>query len=215
MKKSMCILMSITLLGMTGCGQQTEDVLEASNTQESAVIESSVPTAETSQIEEAENPTTSTDTIFPDVYTTGMLSAEEKEALLSNGSDAYFGDNILPEEYDSFEATVDAKDAEGFNKFDDFADIMNQDFIGTWYDPELGEAIRLTEEWAYVYIPYLGEYGDTPYEWELIDRSDRNLCPQLSIYISGRDLGPLAYYVAGFRDDYFWCNSQMQLFYRQ
>ena len=100
-------------------------------------------------------------------------------------------------------------------QFYDFAEVMNQDFIGTWYNPELGEAIRLTEEWAYVYIPYLDEYGDTPYEWELIDRSDRHLCPELAIYISGKDAGPLAYYVAGFRDDYFWCNSQMQLFYRQ
>lgn len=215
MKKSMCILMSVILIGMTGCGQPTEDALEASNTQELAVIESSAPTTETSQIVETENPTTSTTASLPDVYTTGMLSIEEKEALLSNGSDAYFGNNILPEEYDSFGATVDANDAEGFNKFDNFDDTMNQDFIGTWYDPELGEAIRLTDEWAYVYIPYLDEYGDTPYEWELIDRSDRNLCPQLSIYFLGRDSGPLAYYVAGFRGDYFWCNSQMQIFYRQ
>lgn len=211
----MCILMSITLLGMTGCGQQMEDASEASNTQAPEVIESSVPTTETAQIEETENLTTNTSTSLPDVYTTGNLSIEEKEALLSNGFDAYFEDNILPEEYDSFGATVDAKDAEGYNTFDDFDDTMNQNFIGTWYDPELGEAIRLTEEWAYVYIPYLDEYGDTPYEWELIDRSDRNLCPQLSIYILGRDAGPLAYYVAGFRDDYFWCNSQMQIFYRQ
>ncbi len=215
MKKLMCILMSVTLVGMTGCGQQMEDVFETTNAQEPTLIESSVTTPETTQIAETENPTPSTAAHLPDVYTTGMLSIEEKEALLSYGSDAYFGDNILPEEYDSFEATVDAQDAEGFNKFDDFNDTMNQDFIGTWYDPELGEAIRLTEEWAYVYIPYLDEYGDTPYEWELIDRSDRNLCPELAIYYLGTDNSPLVYYVAGFREDYFWCNSQMQIFYRQ
>ena len=46
-------------------------------------------------------------------------------------------------------------DAEGFGSFDDFAQTMNQDFIGTWYDPEMGEAIRLTTEGAYVYIPFL------------------------------------------------------------
>ncbi len=215
MKKIIYILFSVTLVGMTGCGQQPEDVFETTNTHEPTVIESSVTTQETAQIAETENPTTSTATPLPDVYTTGMLSIAEKEALQSNDSDTDFVDNILPEEYASFKITADATDAEGFDTFDDFSDVMNEDFLGTWYDPELGEAIRLTENNAYVYIPYLDEYGDTPYEWELIDRSDRNLCPELAIYISGRDAGPLAYYVAGFRDDYFWCNSQMQLFYRQ
>jgi len=211
MRRLMCILMSVILIGMTGCGHQTEDVLEASNTQEPTTIEPSVLTTETEQIEETDNLTTGTNTSFPDVYTTGNLSVEEKEALVSNLS----GDNISPQEYESFSITADAKDAKGYDKFDDFDEVMNQDFIGTWYDPELGEAIRLTDEWAYVYIPYLDEYGDTPYEWELIDRSDRHLCPELAIYISGKDAGPLAYYVAGCREDYFWCNSQMQLFYRQ
>ena len=211
MRKLMCILMSVILIGMIGCGHQTEDVLETSNTQEPTTSDPSVLTIEITPIEETENLTTDTNTSLPDVYTTGNLSVEEKEALLSNLS----GDNISPQEYETFSITADAKDAGGYDKFDDFAEVMNQDFIGTWYNPELGEAIRLTEEWAYVYIPYLDEYGDTPYEWELIDRSDRHLCPELAIYISGKDAGPLAYYVAGFRDDYFWCNSQMQLFYRQ
>ena len=215
MKKLLCILMSVTLVGMTGCGQQMEDVFETTNAQEPTLIESSATTPETKQIAEAENPTPSTAAHLPDVYTTGMLSIEEKEALLSNSSESSYEDTISPEEYASFSATSDAIDAKDFDTFDDFADTMKQNFIGTWYDPELGEAIRLTEEGAYVYIPYLDEYGDTLYEWELIDRSDRNLCPQLSIYILGRDAGPLAYYVAGFRDDYFWCNSQMQIFYRQ
>ena len=208
MRKLMCILMSVILIGMTGCGHQTEDVLKASNTQGPTTIESSVLTTETTQIAETANLTISANTSLPDVYNTENLSIEEKEALLSNLS----GDNISPQEYESFSITADAKDAKGY---DDFDEVMNQDFIGTWYDPELGEAIRLTDEWAYVYIPYLNEYGDTPYEWELIDRSDKNLCPELAIYILGKDAGHLAYYVAGFRDDYFWCNSQMQLFYRQ
>ena len=99
--------------------------------------------------------------------------------------------------------------------FDDFNETMNQDFTGTWYDPEMGEAIRLTSQGAYVYIPYLDLYGDELYEWELIDRSAKGLCPELAIYFNGRDVGPLAYYVAGIRDNYFWCNAQSQIFYRQ
>lgn len=157
---------------------------------------------------------TGTNASFPDAYDTENMSVE-KEITSSTGSEADFEGKISLEEYESFSAVTDANDAKGYNKFDDFADVLNQDFIGTWYNPELGEAIRLTDECAYVYIPYLDEYGDTPYEWELIDRSDKKLCPELAIYISGKGAGPLAYYVAGFREEYFWCNSQMQIFHRQ
>ena len=185
MRKIMCILLSVIMIGITGCGQQSDEKLEEANIQASVTVESFELKEETSLI-------------------TSSTSDEENAK-----------DNISLEEYESFRVTTDAKDAEGYDKFDDFADVLNQNFIGTWYDPEVGEAIRLTDEWAYVYIPFLDEYGDTPYEWEIIDRSDRNLCPELAIYISGKDAGPLAYYVAGFREDYFWCNSQMQIFYRQ
>ena len=184
MRKLMCIFLSVLIIGITGCGQQSKETLEEANVS------------------------------LPDVYDTENLPVEN-EMIVSEDLEANFEDNILPEEYESFRVTTDANDAEGFDKFDDFADVLHQDFIGTWYDPEMGEAIRLTDECAYVYIPFLDEYGDIPYEWELIDRSDRNLCPELAIYISGKDAGPLAYYVAGFREDYFWCNSQMQIFYRQ
>lgn len=119
---------------------------------------------------------------------------------------------ITAQEYDTFTKTADAVDASGF---DDFDQTMNQDFTGTWYDPEMKEAFRLTSQGAYVYIPYLDLYGDDLYEWELIDRSAKGLCPELAIYINGRDSGPLAYYVAGYRDGYFWCNAQSQIFYRQ
>lgn len=133
---------------------------------------------------------------------------EPKETHTSN-------ETISFEEYENFKATAEAKDAEGFSAFDDFSDTLARDFTGTWYDPESGEAIRLTDQGAYVYISFLQLYGDTLYEWEVIDRSDRGLCPELAIYISGRNSGPLAYYIAGIRDDYFWCNSQAQIFYLQ
>jgi hypothetical protein len=91
---------------------------------------------------------------------------------------------------------------------------MHSDFAGTWYDPELGEAIRLTETEAFVYIPYLDLYGDTGYPWRLVDRSEEGKCPKLSIdcFDNGASL---AYYVAGNTGEYFWCVSQGQLFYRQ
>ena len=95
---------------------------------------------------------------------------------------------ITEEEYNSFSKTCEATDASGF---DDFEETLNQDYTGTWYDPVMGEAIRLCEEGAYVYIPYLNEYGDTLYEWEVIDRAKRGLCPELAIYISGRGAGQL------------------------
>ena len=88
-----------------------------------------------------------------------------------------------------------------------------------YYKSEVARVIsNKNEELELFYVKVkniLDEYGDIPYEWELIDRSDRKLCPELAIYISGRGAGPLAYYVGGFREDYFWCNSQMQIFYRQ
>jgi hypothetical protein len=120
---------------------------------------------------------------------------------------------ITQEEYESFGVTVQGaeKKARGFR---DFSETMNSDFVGTWYDPELGEAIRLTETEAFVYIPYLELYGDTGYPWRLVDRSEEGKCPKLSIdcFENGASL---AYYVAGNTGEYFWCVSQGQLFYRQ
>ena len=47
---------------------------------------------------------------------------------------------ITEEEYNSFSKTCEATDASGF---DDFEETLNQDYTGTWYDPVMGEAIRL------------------------------------------------------------------------
>lgn len=191
MRKVVCVFLSVMIIGITGCGPQPKETVETESIQATAAVEVLEPETENLQI------------------------AEVEESVPSNNSGENSHDYITQEEFESFKVTADAIDAEGFYKFDDFADVMKQDFTGTWYDPGYGESIRLTDEYAYVYIPYLEEYGDVPYEWELIDRSDRNLCPMLEIYMWGREQGGLAYYVAGFRGDYFWCNSQTQLFYRQ
>lgn len=119
---------------------------------------------------------------------------------------------ITKEEFESFSATCEVTDNNGF---DDFDFLLSQDYLGTWFDPEMGEAFKLTPAGAYVYIPYLDMYGDELYEWEIIDRSDRGLCPELAIYNNGPDCGPLAYYIAGYRDGYFFGNIQGFIFYKQ
>ena len=152
------------------------------------------------------------DTCTADIFTDkGALERTiEEEQIVAIENE--ITNQIPAQEYETFTQTADAVDASGF---DDFNQTMNQDFTGTWYDPEMKEAFRLTSQGAYVYIPYLDLYGDELYEWELIDRSAKGLCPELAIYINGRDSGPLAYYVAGYRDGYFWCNAQSQIFYKQ
>lgn len=152
------------------------------------------------------------DTCTADIFTDkGALERTiEEEQIVAIENE--ITNQITAQEYETFTQTADAVDASGF---DDFNQTMNQDFTGTWYDPEMKEAFRLTSQGAYVYIPYLDLYGDELYEWELIDRSAKGLCPELAIYINGRDSGPLAYYVAGYRDGYFWCNAQSQIFYKQ
>lgn len=141
------------------------------------------------------------------------LNAGPESTPESSESDPSSAPVITQEEYESFGVTVQGaeKKAKGFR---DFGETMHSDFIGTWYDPELGEAIRLTETEAFVYIPYLDLYGDTGYPWRLVDRSEEGKCPKLSIdcFDNGASL---AYYVAGNTGEYFWCVSQGQLFYRQ
>lgn len=116
---------------------------------------------------------------------------------------------ITAQEYAIYEKSIAPEDAKGF---DDFQELLTKDYIGTWYDPNFGDALRLTSIGAYVYIPYLDMYGDTLYDWELVDRSGEGKCPMLAIYYAGRDSAPLAYYVGGYREGYFWCNAQGQVF---
>ncbi len=120
---------------------------------------------------------------------------------------------ITTEEYNSFKKTSD--DTVDTNKMQDIAALMTKDYTGTWYDPSNGEAIRLTSEGAYVYIPYLDMYGDTLYQWKLVDRSAKGACPMLEIKCWGPDTGGLAYYVAGYNGNYFYGKLQGYVFYKQ
>lgn len=104
---------------------------------------------------------------------------------------------------------------EGTDKIGDTNQIMNYDYLGDWYCPEWDELIRITEGGAYTYIPGLEMYGDECYSWEIVDRSDRGLCPALYIYYAGVDVSPMAYYVGGVGENYFYCVSQGIVFYKQ
>ena len=68
---------------------------------------------------------------------------------------------------------------------------------------------------AVVYYPAVEFYGDTYYEWDVVDRSSRGLCPELAIYWRGTKEGELAWYILGISEerDYFWCNGEV--FYKQ
>ncbi len=139
-------------------------------------------------------------------------SIEAKEANEANEAKQNIGP-ITAEEFAGFKQTYDG--SVDTNKMQDIKALMTKDYTGTWYDPLMGEAIRLTKDGAYVYIPYLEEYGDILYEWELVDRSSQGACPMLAIYINGKDSGPLAYYVAGYGGNYFYGRIQDYVFYKQ
>ena len=50
---------------------------------------------------------------------------------------------ITDSEYASFRITADASSVEGFDVFDDYAETMEKNFIGTWYCPSWGMAFRI------------------------------------------------------------------------
>ena len=134
------------------------------------------------------------------------------EINAESGASDSFGP-ITKEEYDTFKKTCN--NTINTNKMQDIKALMTKDYTGTWYDPENGEAIRLSSEGAYVYIPYLDYYGDTLYQWELVDRSAQGACPMLQIYLWGPDTPGLAYYVAGYNEKYFYGKLQGYIFYKQ
>ena len=204
------ILTGLICLTMAACGDA--DVDATGSVESTGKIEVS----EESEKESIEASATGSEKGSAEASVTGSTTGNSGQNVdgKTDGSVDVTGEvhPITEEEYNSFSKTCEATDASGF---DDFEETLNQDYTGTWYDPVMGEAIRLCEEGAYVYIPYLNEYGDTLYEWEVIDRAKRGLCPELAIYISGRGAGPLAYYVAGYREGYFYGNSQGFIFYKQ
>lgn len=134
------------------------------------------------------------------------------EINAESGASDSFGP-ITKEEYDTFKKTCN--DTIDTNKMQNIKELMKKDYTGTWYNPENGEAIRLSSEGAYVYIPYLDYYGDTLYQWELVDRSAQGACPMLQIYLWGPDTPGLAYYVAGYNEKYFYGKLQGYIFYKQ
>ena len=140
------------------------------------------------------------------------VSYDNSEINAESGASDSFGP-ITKEEYDTFKKTCN--DTINTNKMQDIKALMTKDYTGTWYDPENGEAIRLSSEGAYVYIPYLDYYGDTLYQWELVDRSAQGACPMLQIYLWGPDTPGLAYYVAGYNEKYFYGKLQGYIFYKQ
>ena len=124
--------------------------------------------------------------------------------LLLNKVDLVKNKEILLEEIDKLKDLYD------------FDEIIQKDITGTWYDPDHDIAIRLFEDkTAYLYFPIIDYYGDVAYKWEYVDRSSRGLCPALIIDTYGYEGNGVMFYIAGIRDDYFWCNEQGQIFYKQ
>lgn len=105
----------------------------------------------------------------------------------------------------------------------DWSKITKENLQGIWYHHPKSEgenkrydvALKFDGDNAVVYYPSQDFYGDVCYEWDVIDRSDRGLCPELDIYFRGTKDAPLVWYILGISDDkeYFWCNGEV--FYKQ
>ena len=134
-----------------------------------------------------------------------------EETDTSESTEISFDPSII----NTFYVDADISEISDFDQFDDFSSITAESLYGTWYDPHTNEVIVLSKEGAFAYFPSLEVYGDFMCSWELEDRSADGLCPALKIYCFENSSSPLTYYVAGVRDDFFWCNSQQQIFYRQ
>lgn len=118
--------------------------------------------------------------------------------------------------WDNYTPTADVSAIRSFTVWGDTEQIIRENLYGTWYDPDMGEAIMLSEDGARVYIPYLNQYGTNVYNWEIEYRQDKGLCPAVYIYSNGEENGLLAYYIGGVNTEegYFWCNGQQQIFYK-
>ncbi len=120
-----------------------------------------------------------------------------------------------------FEA--DASAVENSYVLGDWSKITKEALQGTWYHHPKSEgenrqydvALKFDGDEAVVYYPSVDFYAETSYEWDIIDRSDRDLCPELAIYFRGTKDAPLVWYILGISEnrDYFWCNGEV--FYRQ
>lgn len=144
-----------------------------------------------------------------------VFLTEAQSAGNSGQSDASFD----PARIAGFSTSADTSAVSDFQIWGDFGTITKEALYGTWYCPADGAdtetVLLLSGTGARVYYPLLDLFGDQFYSWEVEDRSASGLCPALKIYFQGTDSGPLAYYIAGLTPEYFWCNSQQSIFYRQ
>ncbi|MDE6388458.1 MAG: hypothetical protein K2L82_11710 [Lachnospiraceae bacterium] len=118
---------------------------------------------------------------------------------------------------------ADASAVESGYVLGDWSKITKDALQGTWYHHPKSEgenkrydvALKFDGDNAVVYYPAQDFYGEVCYEWDVIDRSGRGLCPELDIYFRGTKDAPLVWYILGISDDkeYFWCNGEV--FYKQ
>lgn len=151
----------------------------------------------------------------PEEETEAALTAQELEEWETSRDPEAFDPGRIGE----FTADADVSGIAGFETWGDFGDVTEENLYAVWYCPEdgvsPGTVLILSADGARVYSPLLDRYGDRLYAWEVTDRSASGLCPALKIYFHGTDTGPLTYYIAGLEPEYFWCNSQQTIFYRQ
>lgn len=125
--------------------------------------------------------------------------------------------------FENLRMDADASAVENTYVLGDWSRITKEALQGIWYyhPKDVGESkeydvvLQFDGDRAVVYYPAVGFYGDAYYEWDIVDRSDRRLCPELAIYWRGTKEGELAWYILGLSEenDYFWCNGEV--FYRQ
>lgn len=130
---------------------------------------------------------------------------------------------IDKEVLDNLQTDADASAVEGRYVLGDWSKITKEALQGIWYfhPKDVGEnkeydvVLQFDGDAAVVYYPAVDFYGDESYEWDVVDRSSRGLCPELAIYWRGTKEGELAWYILGISDqkDYFWCNGEV--FYKQ
>ena len=153
-----------------------------------------------------------------------ILDSYQDEENWGEDNEESTGECLIPQEvFDNLQTDADASAVENEYVLGDWSQITKEALQGTWYyhPSDMGEdtsydvILQLDGEDAIVYYPSVDFYGDVRYEWDIIDRSERGLCPELAIYWNGRDWGELAWYILGISEnqEYFWCNGEV--FYRQ
>lgn len=125
--------------------------------------------------------------------------------------------------FENLNMDADASAVENTYVSGDWGKITKEALQGIWYyhpkdagdSEEYDVVLQFDGDKAVVYYPAVEFYGDTYYKWDVVDRSNRGLCPELAIYWRGTKEGELAWYILGISEerDYFWCNGEV--FYKQ